>query len=147
MHFLTKHGCAKTSILSKHVIFIQLFQMPNMLAPRTATVSSVSSASSSCGISSTTFLCVPGRPQLSAKVKTICLGHSKLNSTLWSSFWLEISPKRIVVRHKFSVKIEKFQKLTLDDTVASTIISTLRKTVGQVLSPVHFLILKISDVS
>ncbi|XP_016368247.1 protein regulator of cytokinesis 1-like [Sinocyclocheilus rhinocerous] len=56
-------------------------KMPNMLAPRTATVSSTSSASSSSG-SSTTFVCVPGRPQLSAKVKTICLGHSKLNSTL-----------------------------------------------------------------
>ncbi|XP_073680112.1 protein regulator of cytokinesis 1 [Garra rufa] len=39
----------------------------NMLAPRTATVSSTSSASSSSGSSSTTFLCVPGRPQLSAK--------------------------------------------------------------------------------
>ncbi|XP_051956723.1 protein regulator of cytokinesis 1-like [Xyrauchen texanus] len=38
---------------------------PNMLVPCTATVSSVSSASSSG--SSTTFLCVPGRPQLSAK--------------------------------------------------------------------------------
>uniref|UniRef100_A0A671M3X7 Protein regulator of cytokinesis 1-like n=1 Tax=Sinocyclocheilus anshuiensis TaxID=1608454 RepID=A0A671M3X7_9TELE len=39
---------------------------PNMLAPCTATVSSTSSASSSSG-SSTTFVCVPGRPQLSAK--------------------------------------------------------------------------------
>uniref|UniRef100_A0A8C2DUP2 Zgc:86764 n=1 Tax=Cyprinus carpio TaxID=7962 RepID=A0A8C2DUP2_CYPCA len=42
-------------------------KMPNMLAPRTATVSSVSSSSSNSGGSSTTFLCVPGRPQLSAK--------------------------------------------------------------------------------
>ncbi|XP_016332734.1 protein regulator of cytokinesis 1-like [Sinocyclocheilus anshuiensis] len=43
-------------------------KMPNMLAPmRTATMSSVSSSSSSSGCSSTTFLCVPGRPQLSAK--------------------------------------------------------------------------------
>ncbi|XP_043076816.1 protein regulator of cytokinesis 1 [Puntigrus tetrazona] len=43
---------------------------PNMLAVRTATVSSISSTSSSStsgGSSSTTFLCVPGRPQLSAK--------------------------------------------------------------------------------
>ncbi|KAI2651416.1 Protein regulator of cytokinesis 1 [Labeo rohita] len=40
---------------------------PNMLAPRTATVNSISSASSSSASSSTTFLCVPGRPQLSAK--------------------------------------------------------------------------------
>ncbi|XP_051733713.1 protein regulator of cytokinesis 1 isoform X1 [Ctenopharyngodon idella] len=39
---------------------------PNQLAPRTATVNSISSASSSSS-SSTTFLCVPGRPQLSAK--------------------------------------------------------------------------------
>lgn len=38
---------------------------PSQLAPRSATVSSISSASSSG--SSTTFLCVPGRPQLSAK--------------------------------------------------------------------------------
>ncbi|XP_077089067.1 protein regulator of cytokinesis 1 isoform X1 [Siphateles boraxobius] len=37
---------------------------PNQLAPRTATVNS-SGSGSSC--SSTTFLCVPGRPQLSAK--------------------------------------------------------------------------------
>uniref|UniRef100_A0A673NCX0 Protein regulator of cytokinesis 1-like n=1 Tax=Sinocyclocheilus rhinocerous TaxID=307959 RepID=A0A673NCX0_9TELE len=47
---------------------IKIKKMPNMLAPRTATVSSVSSSSSSSsGGSSTTFLCVPGRPQLSAK--------------------------------------------------------------------------------
>uniref|UniRef100_A0A672NRR0 Protein regulator of cytokinesis 1-like n=1 Tax=Sinocyclocheilus grahami TaxID=75366 RepID=A0A672NRR0_SINGR len=71
----------KNKHLSKRVIIFQLFQMPNMLAPRTATVSSTSSASSSSGLS-TTFVCVPGRPQLSAKVKTICLGHSKLDSTL-----------------------------------------------------------------
>ncbi|KTF82884.1 hypothetical protein cypCar_00006130 [Cyprinus carpio] len=40
-------------------------KMPNMPAPRTATMSNTSSASSSG--SSTTFVCVPGRPQLSAK--------------------------------------------------------------------------------
>ncbi|XP_067279637.1 protein regulator of cytokinesis 1 [Pseudorasbora parva] len=37
---------------------------PNQMAPRTATVNGISTAGSS---SSTTFLCVPGRPQLSAK--------------------------------------------------------------------------------
>lgn len=55
------HGmtCAATPTPNK------IRKTPSQLAPRSATVSSISSASSSG--SSTTFLCVPGRPQLSAK--------------------------------------------------------------------------------
>uniref|UniRef100_A0A8C1Y6T5 Protein regulator of cytokinesis 1a n=1 Tax=Cyprinus carpio TaxID=7962 RepID=A0A8C1Y6T5_CYPCA len=83
--------CKYKHILSKRIIIFQLFQMPNMPAPRTATMSNTSSASSSG--SSTTFVCVPGRPQLSAKVKTICLGHPKAFGlrSVQKGLWLDTS--------------------------------------------------------
>uniref|UniRef100_A0A8C2IKI9 Zgc:86764 n=1 Tax=Cyprinus carpio TaxID=7962 RepID=A0A8C2IKI9_CYPCA len=83
--------CKYKHILSKRVIIFQLFQMPNIPAPRTATMSSTSSVSSSG--SSTTFVCVPGRPQLSAKVKTICLGHPKAFGlrSVQKGLWLDTS--------------------------------------------------------